>query len=300
MSMSITIYPPSISIHAPRTGSDDERGGIAGEVDFNPRSPHGERHTFRCWLLRLGIFQSTLPARGATRAAQHQQKCNLISIHAPRTGSDCSGKSAHLPCCDFNPRSPHGERRTRFICSLPTQTISIHAPRTGSDQSQQPVELRLSYFNPRSPHGERHVLWCRLVIRQDFNPRSPHGERLQRDYHGALDIVFQSTLPARGATVRHNTGLHSQGISIHAPRTGSDEDSAANLYQRIKFQSTLPARGATIRRRNESVCKMHFNPRSPHGERRNLRRDGSTLIAHFNPRSPHGERRRALEELKEA
>ena len=92
MSMSITIYPPSISIHAPRTGSDDERGGIAGEVDFNPRSPHGERHTFRCWLLRLGIFQSTLPARGATRAAQHQQKCNLISIHAPRTGSDVLAK----------------------------------------------------------------------------------------------------------------------------------------------------------------------------------------------------------------
>ncbi len=178
MSMSITIYPPSISIHAPRTGSDDERGGIAGEVDFNPRSPHGERHTFRCWLLRLGIFQSTLPARGATRAAQHQQKCNLISIHAPRTGSDCSGKSAHLPCCDFNPRSPHGERRTRFICSLPTQTISIHAPRTGSDQSQQPVELRLSYFNPRSPHGERPTRCDTLTSASYFNPRSPHGERL--------------------------------------------------------------------------------------------------------------------------
>ena len=45
------------------------------------------------------------------------------------------------------------------------------------------------------------------------------------------------------------------------------------------------------------MCKMHFNPRSPHGERRNLRRDGSTLIAHFNPRSPHGERRRALDFL---
>ena len=170
--------PERISIHAPRTGSDDERGGIAGEVDFNPRSPHGERHTFRCWLLRLGIFQSTLPARGATRAAQHQQKCNLISIHAPRTGSDCSGKSAHLPCCDFNPRSPHGERRTRFICSLPTQTISIHAPRTGSDQSQQPVELRLSYFNPRSPHGERPTRCDTLTSASYFNPRSPHGERL--------------------------------------------------------------------------------------------------------------------------
>ena len=200
---------------------------------------------------------------------------------------------------DFNPRSPHGERPTRAHGGWRTSYFNPRSPH-GERQSQQPVELRLSYFNPRSPHGERHVLWCRLVIRQDFNPRSPHGERLQRDYHGALDIVFQSTLPARGATVRHNTGLHSQGISIHAPRTGSDEDSAANLYQRIKFQSTLPARGATIRRRNESVCKMHFNPRSPHGERRNLRRDGSTLIAHFNPRSPHGERRRALEELEEA
>ncbi len=222
-------------------------------------------------------FQSTLPARGATSPVGYQE----------------------FFIANFNPRSPHGERPTRAHGGWRTSYFNPRSPH-GERQSQQPVELRLSYFNPRSPHGERHVLWCRLVIRQDFNPRSPHGERLQRDYHGALDIVFQSTLPARGATVRHNTGLHSQGISIHAPRTGSDEDSAANLYQRIKFQSTLPARGATIRRRNESVCKMHFNPRSPHGERRNLRRDGSTLIAHFNPRSPHGERRRALEELKEA
>ena len=155
MSMSITIYPPSISIHAPRTGSDDERGGIAGEVDFNPRSPHGERHTFRCWLLRLGIFQSTLPARGATRAAQHQQKCNLISIHAPRTGSDKWTAFMSPPRGYFNPRSPHGERPvgesvtftvTQFQSTLPARgatgrdplvqaelAISIHAPRTGSD-----------------------------------------------------------------------------------------------------------------------------------------------------------------------
>ena len=223
MSMSITIYPPSISIHAPRTGSDDERGGIAGEVDFNPRSPHGERHTFRCWLLRLGIFQSTLPARGATRAAQHQQKCNLISIHAPRTGSDCSGKSAHLPCCDFNPRSPHGERRTRFICSLPTQTISIHAPRTGSDGTR------------RSSCGSR----------SNFNPRSPHGERRACKAQLSATCQFQSTLPARGAT--RNAGLYYRGcnISIHAPRTGSDAMALCCFLRHNEFQSTLPARGAT-------------------------------------------------------
>ena len=122
---------------------------------------------------------------------------------------------------DFNPRSPHGERPTR-----------AHGG------------WRTSYFNPRSPHGERHVLWCRLVIRQDFNPRSPHGERPLTESFPICVKLFQSTLPARGATVRHNTGLHSQGISIHAPRTGSD--CSAN---------------------NSSSLRRNFNPRSPHGER---------------------------------
>ena len=178
MSMSITIYPPSISIHAPRTGSDDERGGIAGEVDFNPRSPHGERHTFRCWLLRLGIFQSTLPARGATRAAQHQQKCNLISIHAPRTGSDCSGKSAHLPCCDFNPRSPHGERRNRRHHSRPPQN-----------------------FNPRSPHGERLGVTTTQEMLESISIHAPRtGSDRAAGTKRGTSRQFQSTLPARGAT----------------------------------------------------------------------------------------------------
>ena len=167
---------------------------------FNPRSPHGERHTFRCWLLRLGIFQSTLPARGATRAAQHQQKCNLISIHAPRTGSDCSGKSAHLPCCDFNPRSPHGERRTRFICSLPTQTISIHAPRTGSDPCTKGGGADPAHFNPRSPHGERHGACAVADTIKRFQSTLPARGATGHWVLTASTKQFQSTLPARGAT----------------------------------------------------------------------------------------------------
>ncbi len=39
--------------------------------------------------------------------------------------------------------------------------------------------------------------------------------------------------------------------------------------------------------------KGHFNPRSPHGERRHLYGDLSRLW-HFNPRSPHGERLRLV------
>ncbi len=56
-----------------------------------------------------------------------------ISIHAPRMGSD---KMVCLPAAlsqDFNPRSPHGERRRKLATCFFIIEISIHAPRMGSD-----------------------------------------------------------------------------------------------------------------------------------------------------------------------
>ena len=79
---------------------------------------------------------------------------------------------------DFNPRSPHGERHRILSNMRQIEAISIHAPRTGSDK--------------------------------------PAQRRKPRRYK------FQSTLPARGATLTYST-------------------SAASM----RFQSTLPARGAT-------------------------------------------------------
>ena len=170
---------PTISIHAPRTGSD---------WVCNQNS---------CWLIE---FQSTLPARGAT----------LTLISTSRTRKN------------FNPRSPHGERRrvqslnrfaelfqstlpargaTRYHSGLHSQrAISIHAPRTGSDTKSQGEKTPTEYFNPRSPHGERPYYPARII------------------WHW----IFQSTLPARGATRSQRLSFASEGISIHAPRTGSD------------------------------------------------------------------------------
>ena len=215
----------------------------------------------------------------------------------------------------FNPRSPHGERHNSYLFLSGVLFISIHAPRTGSDlivpqiaakfhrfQSTLPARgatcstpqlacLR-NHFNPRSPHGERlHVSEIEEIY-GNFNPRSPHGERPVMVAIQMLCGLFQSTLPARGAT----------GFDRRAKRTGK------------AFQSTLPARGATM---VAVLCRdefAHFNPRSPHGERRydlsdstllssisiHAPRTGSdkslrshrTLLNHFNPRSPHGERRR--------
>ena len=147
------------------------------------------------------LFQSTLPARGATKWKYVYTYSEKISIHAPRTGSDTGKKSARNRQNHFNPRSPHGER--------PGWCALAILPR---------------YFNPRSPHGERRIVALAISFHFiHFNPRSPHGERQGFKFRGIDDVIFQSTLPARGATKwRCWEKEPTREISIHAPRTGSD------------------------------------------------------------------------------
>ena len=289
MSMSITIYPPSISIHAPRTGSDDERGGIAGEVDFNPRSPHGERPGPHSTNKNAISFQSTLPARGATVVVKVPICRAAISIHAPRTGSDEHDLS--VPClrrqfqstlpargatnhnsrssyaCHISIHAPRTGSDPRDATHLHQHHISIHAPRTGSDspdesrERNRPISIHAprtgsdgtrrsscgsrSNFNPRSPHGERHRNSPRALRRHNFNPRSPHGER-------------------RHERRKQRDNRYFNPRSLHGERHRNYDDyQCANT-----FQSTLPARGATIhtdQHRKEEA--PYFNPRSLHGER---------------------------------
>ena len=146
---------------------------------------------------------------------------------------------------NFNPRSPHGERPAfcsaaalgaAFQSTLPargatinpatmngSQGISIHAPRTGSDFDSWDEMLEPGNFNPRSPHGER------LETPEEIGAGeiiSIHAPRTGSDDAAAVadgkDKPFQSTLPARGATVARQLVREPLKISIHAPRTGSD------------------------------------------------------------------------------
>ena len=57
----------------------------------------------------------------------------IISIHAPRTGSDSIKSISAFISLHFNPRSPHGERPANAAALPSCICISIHAPRTGSD-----------------------------------------------------------------------------------------------------------------------------------------------------------------------
>ena len=145
--------------------------------NFNPRSPHGERPMLRMPAERCWIFQSTLPARGATVLSKICV-CQLrSSIHAPRTGSDW-----------------------RFAHVVNSDNISIHAPRTGSDDLFNSTERLGDYFNPRSPHGERQMLVAISIDLIAFQSTLPARGATMLVAISIDLIAFQSTLPARGAT----------------------------------------------------------------------------------------------------
>ena len=186
----------------------------------------------------------------------------------------------------FNPRSPDGERLaiwSRIDCNT---DISIHAPRMGSDQRRiqrlTPAEP-ISIHAPRMGSDEASAETCAwykpfqstlpgwgaticssqpLISLNDFNPRSPDGER---------------------PPLRH-AGTNVRGISIHAPRMGSDLDVCTTYLHRYKFQSTLPGWGATIAN-DFPTLETNFNPRSPDGERQGAQ-DGANWIDAFQSTLP--------------
>ncbi len=260
-------------------------------TDFNPRSPHGERRAFptgggfiaafqstlpargatsasRCPSAARS-FQSTLPARGATRTCKMSENLKRISIHAPRTGSDRSAPKADAQSVQISIHAPRtgSDWMVNFIRH--NLCISIHAPRTGSDATIKHYQWIARHFNPRSPHGER----------QKFLRRWKRQRK-----------IFQSTLPARGAT--GTAARKYQRTTDFNPRSphGERPDQVVTRTKVAKFQSTLPARGATIWS-SLSPRTLKFQSTLPaRGATWQIRRTWSPE-ENFNPRSPHGERR---------
>ena len=130
-------------------------GRLTATAYFNPRSPHGERPNLLLTKELPNLFQSTLPAWGATGGMVRRKREPEISIHAPRMGSDIVTTAAASNVLYFNPRSPHGERQYDYLTSDEYIIISIHAPRMGSDILRVWTCGIFRNFNPRSPHGER-------------------------------------------------------------------------------------------------------------------------------------------------
>ena len=88
----------------------------------------------------------------------------------------------------------------------------------------------------------------------NFNPRSPHGERLPKPFQKQLNITFQSTLPAWGATCVGCRSRLLSDISIHAPRMGSDLPARA-IFSAVSISIHAPRMGS------DSTVKAYSNDR---------------------------------------
>ena len=107
-----TVPFQTISIHAPRAGSDPVRPlSPQSASHFNPRSPCGERPHMR----QFGYFRYHFNPRSP--CGERHRACPSVT----------------LDDFNFNPRSPCGERLLGYILLYNLYHISIHAPRAGSD-----------------------------------------------------------------------------------------------------------------------------------------------------------------------
>ena len=168
---------------------------------FNPRSPHGERRISSRNARSARIFQSTLPARGATFVETPEEIGASISIHAPRTGSDPVGVRCARALKDFNPRSPHGERQP---CASSPATVSVFQstlPARGATELQRRAEIAdVVVFQSTLPaRGATAAAYAIGVYRQFQSTLPARGATIQR-FTNQVNFLFQSTLPARGAT----------------------------------------------------------------------------------------------------
>ena len=192
-------------------------------LDFNPRSPCGERRLSAGKRNGDSHISIHAPRVGSDPYSPPIRAVMVISIHAPRVGSDFRSNVAYRAGIEFQSTLPVWGATFRPPKYFERLYISIHAPRVGSDVHCG-IHRRLT---------------------SNFNPRSPCGERPIERHRPSRAVLFQSTLPVWGATRGSPFCQSVVYISIHAPRVGSDDGTVIRLPVNPEFQSTLPVWGAT-------------------------------------------------------
>ena len=148
-----------------------------------------------------------------------------ISIHAPREGGDPTAWGTLRRTLGFQSTPPARGATLYDRRQLSQQAISIHAPREGGDVGEitDAVFCIISIHAPREG-GDFDCAGADCFTRY-FNPRPPRGGRLNHLRVRAIRHKFQSTPPAKGATLVFPKGMVKSIISIHAPREGDDPPS---------------------------------------------------------------------------
>ena len=211
---------------------------------FNPRSPDGERRYDAMYHPAQWRFQSTLPGWGATTMEFRTPLAGLISIHAPRMGSDKSPRRNSDSFYAFQSTLP-GWGATYFNMRYRTlDMISIHAPRMGSD------------------YGTRYNTAYSLLFQSTL---PGWGATHYSDYRNRV-VHISIHAPRMGSDITPIQWRKMTFISIHAPRMGSDL-----IHGRRQPPPTIsihaPRMGSDRRPPYTESYRLYFNPRSPDGER---------------------------------
>ena len=189
-----------------------------------------------------GKFLSTLPVRGATHHCEdHKAVVLLISIHAPREGSDV------MSC-----RSP--SVAPAFLSTLPVRGATTLRSSTSTTAPK--------FLSTLPVRGAT----CRPAHRHRVAEISIHAPREGSDHTGPARAFgsgkFLSTLPVRGATQLGVQAAFGGHISIHAPREGSDR--GWTRQARLGMISIhAPREGSDGDQRARPPRRRHFYPRSP-------------------------------------
>ena len=148
-------------------------------MNFNPRSPDGERRQARAPQRNQIYFNPRSPDGERPELENSWLHMSRISIHAPRMGSDRRGSGSPSASVRFQSTLPGWGATQQDVGAPQFGDISIHAPRMGSDRL-------------REPHSQR---------RRCISIHAPRmgSDRLPQYWHGSV-VIFQSTLPGWGAT----------------------------------------------------------------------------------------------------
>ena len=212
----------------------------------------------------------------------------VISIHAPRAGSDRPAPWRARAKRIFQSTLPvRGATKAKSCVPPAICLFQSTLPVRGATVFQPKIRVMLIQFQSTLPVRGATL---RLLAGQDrprhFNPRSPCGERHKGHEHQSKTNAFQSTLPVRGATPDIPAPAFVHPISIHAPRAGSDRGlDTTTKTQEISIHA--PRAGSDLIPVITAPTGTDFNPRSPCGERLvyNLPLDDLAEISIHAPRA---------------
>ena len=168
---------------------------------FNPRSPHGERPFDSSETTFFRLISIHAPRMGSDLPRRRQNAYGYISIHAPRMGSDDFREQPAATWHRFQSTLPAWGATCQYLgrnfIGIEFQSTLPAWGATSADRAGR-IEENISIHAPR--------------MGSDRQARRMGPERNRK---------FQSTLPAWGATKCWEDATSYPRISIHAPRMGN-------------------------------------------------------------------------------